>query len=136
MYRFLIIEDHPMVARGVERFLEFHYNDCLISKADSGEASLELLGRNEYDIVLLDINLPDISGIDLCRKIHTGWPHLRIIAISGMIDKNSVIGIMEAGASGYILKTSIPDEITDGIDAVMKGEKFLDNDLKSILLLS
>ena len=75
--------------------------------------------------LLLDINLPDINGIDLCKEIHSRWPSLNILALTSFSEYTSARKIIENGAKGYLLKNSLPEEIIQGIETVASGETFL-----------
>lgn len=130
MYRILIVEDHPVLAGGVERYLESHLDSAEINITGKGHDCLAMLKKHHYDIVLLDINLPDIGGIELCRIIRSFYPGVKIIALTGSIDIDSVNSMKKAGAAGYILKTAIVDELIDGIQAVLRGEMYISKDLK------
>jgi DNA-binding NarL/FixJ family response regulator len=128
MYKILIVEDNLILANGVVRFLSGHLSSTEIHIAASGRDCLSMLQQNVYDIVLLDIRLPDISGQQLCRIIHSVNPGIKIIALTGMMETSMVNNMKNAGASGYILKTAITDELPEGIEAVMRGEIYVSRD--------
>jgi DNA-binding NarL/FixJ family response regulator len=125
MYRILIIDDHPLLAMGLKSMLM----DCGIcietDIAASGKECKSKLISSEYDVLLLDINLPDISGIDLCEFIHAEYPQVKIIALTSFNEFTSVNRMLKNGASGYILKNAMPEEIIKGVETVMDGEIFL-----------
>lgn len=130
MYTIFIVEDHPVLAGGVERYLDTHLDSPEIHITGKGRDCLAMLQKHLCDIVLLDINLPDISGVELCRIIRSTYPKVKIVALTGAIDIASVRNMKEAGASGYILKTAIADELIDGIEAVTRGEMYISKDLE------
>jgi DNA-binding NarL/FixJ family response regulator len=125
MYKILIVDDHPILADGLKTlFSEFKL--CINPEiAASGKECLSKLSFSEYDILLLDINLPDISGIDLCEKIHSTYPALKIMALTSYSEFTCIDTMLANGASGYVLKNSMPEEIIKGVETIMEGEIFL-----------
>jgi DNA-binding NarL/FixJ family response regulator len=125
MYKILIVDDHPVLANGLKTLLE-EYKMC--SSADiavSGKECTKKLDGNKYDLILLDINLPDANGIDLCETIHKNYPGIKILALTSFSEFTCVNNMMTNGASGYVLKNAMPEEIIKGIETVMNGEIFL-----------
>lgn len=125
MYRILIVDDHPVLADGLKTLLAETSMCNSAGIALSGKACMKQLSSSEYDLILLDINLPDVNGIDLCETIHKEYPGLKIMALSSFREFTCVNKMMANGASGYILKNAMPEEIIKGIEAVMNGEIFL-----------
>jgi len=125
MYKILIVDDHPILADGLKTLFS-DYKMCLNPEiAVSGKECLRKLNSSEYDILLLDINLPDVSGIDLCEKIHSEYPGLKIMALTSFSEFTCVDNMMANGASGYVLKNAMPEEIIKGVETIMAGEIFL-----------
>lgn len=125
MYSILIVDDHPLIADGLRNLLA-EYKLCNnASWASSGKDCLSKLQSESFDLILLDISLPDINGIDLCMKIKTDFPDCRILALTSFGEFNWVHSMMSNGASGYLLKNAMPEEIIRGVETVMQGEKFL-----------
>lgn len=125
MYKILIVDDHPVLADGLKTLLS-DYKIC--SSADiavSGKECTKKLNSAEYDLILLDINLPDVSGIDLCETIHKAHPEIKILALTSFSEFSCVNNMMTNGASGYVLKNAMPEEIIKGVETVMNGEIFL-----------
>ena len=125
MYKVLIVDDHPVLAGGLSTLLS-EYGMC--SGADiavTGKECMQKLKEGEYDLMFLDINLPDASGIDLCELIHKDYPALRILALTSFNEFTCVNNMMTNGASGYVLKNAMPEEIIKGVETVMHGEVFL-----------
>ncbi len=125
MYKILIVDDHPILADGLKTLFS-DYKMCLNPEiASSGKECLRKLNSSEYDILLLDINLPDVSGIDLCEKIHSEYPNVKIMALTSFSEFTCVDNMMANGASGYVLKNAMPEEIIKGVETIMDGEIFL-----------
>lgn len=125
MYKILIVDDHPVLADGLKTLL-LDYKMCNNADiADSGKECTKKLNFSKYDLILLDINLPDISGIDLCKTMHKDYPEIKILALTSFSDFTCVNNMMANGASGYVLKNAMPEEIIKGVETVMSGEIFL-----------
>lgn len=125
MHKILIVDDHPVLAEGLKSLLA-DYKMCLDADiAISGEKCMNILRSVDYDLIFLDINLPDSSGIDLCEKIHKEYPSIRILALTSFNEFSCVSRMMANGASGYVLKNAMPEEIIKGVETVMNGEIFL-----------
>lgn len=125
MLKFLLVDDNAPLLSGIERYLDIHFPGSDIDTAGTGRKCLEILKKKEPDIVILDMHLPDSAGYDLCKDILTVTPGIKIIVLTGTLDYDDVKKMMYAGASGYIVKTSITDEIVDGIESVLRGERFI-----------
>jgi DNA-binding NarL/FixJ family response regulator len=125
MYKILIVDDHPVLANGLKTLLT-EYKLC--SSADiavSGKECMKKLDSSLFDLILLDINLPDASGLDLCETIHKKYPGTKILALTSYSEFTCVNKMLINGASGYVLKNAMPEEIIKGIETVMGGEIFL-----------
>jgi DNA-binding NarL/FixJ family response regulator len=125
MYRILIVDDHPLLAGGLKSLL-LDYKVCSVADlAASGKECTSKLRSAEYDLIMLDINLPDINGIVLCESLHKEFPEIKILALTGFSEFTCVDKMLKNGASGYILKNAMPEEIIKGIETIMAGEIFL-----------
>jgi len=125
MYKILIVDDHPILADGLKTLFSDYKLCSLADIAVSGKDCLRKLNTSEYDILLLDINLPDVSGIDLCETIHKEYPNVKIMALTSFSEFTCVDNMMANGASGYVLKNAMPEEIIKGVETVMEGKIFL-----------
>lgn len=128
IHKIFIVDDHPMVIEGFKALLKQSTNLVIVGSAENAFQAMDFLKKNEVDIAFLDINLPDISGIDLCKKIKTEFPNIQCLALSTFNDRNYVSKMIENGASGYLLKNSSKEEILQAIDAVSKGNMFFNVD--------
>jgi len=125
MYRILIVDDHPLLAEGLKALLvEYRLSEAPVT-AQTGAECRKAMRTAQFDLVLLDINLPDSSGIDLCEEIHKNYPAAKILAVTSFGEFTYVSRMMANGASGYILKNAMPEEIVQGVATVMAGEIFL-----------
>ena len=128
IHKIFIVDDHPMVIEGFKALLKQSTNLIIVGSAENAFQAMDFLKKNEVDIAFLDINLPDISGIDLCKKIKTEFPNIQCLALSTFNDRNYVSKMIENGASSYLLKNSSKEEILQAIDAVSKGNMFFNVD--------
>ena len=136
MIRVFIIDDHKMFIDGVSLLLKGIPDIQLVGLATSAKEGIQKLTKIESDILLLDINMPDINGIDACKIILADYPNLKIIAIT-MHKESSLIKLMlSKGAKGYILKNAGQEELTKAIKQVYDGKLYLDETVNSIVINS
>jgi len=100
--RVLIADDHAVVRAGFKQFLEADSTINAVGEAASGNETLDLLRQQEWDLVLLDIHMPDRSGLDILRHIQTGHPGVRVLVMSGLPEQQYAVNVLRAGASGYL----------------------------------
>lgn len=120
----LIVEDHPIVTDSLFRLVTESFGNIVCVHAATGMKGLSYLNSNHFDIVLLDINLPDITGIDFCLQAKTRFPQIKILAVTSMAQRHIVERSFEAGVTGFVLKTSDIGDITEGIRQVMDGNRY------------
>ena len=125
MINVAIVDDHPLLVEGLKNLFASSGVAQMTMSAGNGKDCLRMLGFGLPDVLLLDINLPDINGIDLCKEIHSRWPSLNILALTSFSEYTSVRKMIENGAKGYLLKNAMPEEIIQGIEKVAGGESFL-----------
>jgi DNA-binding NarL/FixJ family response regulator len=129
----LIVEDHPVVAEGLQKLLAENNisNNCPI--AYSGAECIEILNNYVPEFIFMDINLPDVSGIDLCKTIMNRFPSMLILALSSFGSQSFIRNILENGAKGYMLKNSDGSEIINAVNQISKGVIYLNAEVKAIL---
>jgi DNA-binding NarL/FixJ family response regulator len=123
--KIFIVDDHPMVVAGLHSLLMQLENLEVSGSVSNAFEAIPFLKKNQVDVILLDINLPDISGIDLCKKIHKEFPQIKIIGISTFSERSYISRMIENGALGYLIKSASKEEIAEAIDTVMKGKMYL-----------
>ena len=133
MTEILIVEDHPVVAEGLQKLLADNSLCTKCPVAYSGNECLEILKNYLPSIIILDINLPDINGIDLCEIILKAYPKLKIIALSSYGSKSFIEKIMANGAKGYLIKNSNPEEILLAIKTVENNQIFFCKTARNVL---
>lgn len=120
--RILIVEDHPMFRDGLFKMLETVEGFEVVGEATSGEEAVELAEQLKPNIILMDINLPKLSGIEATKRIVKTIPDIGILILTMYDDDSSVFSAMRAGARGYLLKEANRNEIVRAIQAVSEGE--------------
>jgi DNA-binding NarL/FixJ family response regulator len=120
-----IVDDHQLIIEGMRSSLSNEADIEVVGEAMNAAKALEFLSRHKVDVVLLDINLPDSNGIDLCKEIIKIQSHARILGLSTFNQRTYISRLMEYGARGYILKNTDIEEIKDAIRQVYKGNVFL-----------
>lgn len=125
----LVVDDHELVRVGMRRLLEEYPHTAQIKEANSGEAALQLVGRYSFDIVLMDINLPGMSGLETSEKLLQLAPDTRIISVTGELEGGLIRKLLTTGVRGYITKGSSAEEMSTAIARVMKGEQYLSADV-------
>jgi|LSQX01.3.fsa_nt_gb NarL family two-component system response regulator LiaR len=123
--KLLIVDDHPLFRRGVRFFLETVPDMEIAGEADSGSAALSLLEQKKVDLVLLDLQMPGLDGIETTRQINAVRPGIKILILTSFGDWEKVYGALKAGASGYILKDAEPEQLLAAIRAVAAGGSYL-----------
>ncbi|MCD6658525.1 MAG: response regulator transcription factor [Lentimicrobium sp.] len=121
----VVIDDHKMVVEGLRKLIDESQSAAVCDVAYTGSDALAVIGRCSPDVVLLDINLPDASGLDLCKEIKSLFPDLKIVALTSYSDYSVVKRMMANGASGYVIKNAMPDEIILSIETVFNNQLFL-----------
>lgn len=131
-----VVDDHPIVTEGVRSLLEENKAGKQIISFTKGKDLLSYLQQNIIDIIFLDIILPDLDGMDLCKEIKKIAPQTIIIGFSNQAERSIILQLLQNGASGYLLKTASADEILNGIKQVQHGEIVLCNETKKIMAAS
>jgi DNA-binding NarL/FixJ family response regulator len=122
----LVAEDHPITRQGICKLLEDEGNFMVIGEASDGEEAVQMVADLQPDVVIMDVAMPKLNGIEATRQIKLLRPSTAVLILSAYDDDEYVFGLLEAGAAGYLLKTASGDELTRAIRAVHKGEPVLD----------
>ena len=131
-----IVDDHPMVVEGLKTLLSQLKNINVSGAAANAFDTIPFLRKNAVDLVLLDINLPDINGIDLCKKIKKDFPDIRVLGISTFSERSYISRMIANGASGYLIKSASAEEIAEAIQAVMDGKFYMSLAMEHVLQAS
>jgi DNA-binding NarL/FixJ family response regulator len=133
MISVFIIEDHPIVIDGIRTLIQDYGYTSFAGFATSASSALKTLEQVEADVVLIDINLPDMNGTELCKIINKKFPQLKILALTTYLQRDYVDKMMDNGAMGYLLKNAPASEILEGIVSVASGEKYLSDDVARLV---
>ncbi|HEY6020282.1 MAG TPA: response regulator transcription factor [Candidatus Paceibacterota bacterium] len=130
MIKLLLVEDHPIFAGALVKALEQREDLNVVQVAGTAEQALEVIPGLGLDLILVDVSLPKMNGIDLVGRLNKIYPNIRCLMISGHISIPYLNRCLEAGARGYAIKDSVKG-IIEGIDQVMRGEIYISKELLS-----
>jgi DNA-binding NarL/FixJ family response regulator len=125
MITVLLVDDHPIVRDGLRRVLEEQPDISVVGEAGDGEQAIDQVRLHNPHVVVMDVQMPKLDGIRATRQIHKQFPDVRILILSGYDNDRYVFGLLEAGATGYVLKEAADDEVLAAVRAAAKGEPFL-----------
>ena len=134
--RVLVVDDHALHRDGTSQILDAHPDLEVVGDASSGEVALALVNQLHPDVVLLDIRLPGINGIEVCRRLTRDHPDVRVLMVSAYDEDEYVRGALEAGAAGYLSKTAPGKELVQAVRAVAGGTSVLQSGMTARLLIS
>ncbi|HEY6074727.1 MAG TPA: response regulator transcription factor [Anaerolineales bacterium] len=118
----LIVDDHPIVCKGIHGLLEGNIGITVVGEAYSGGEALQKIKDLKPDVVLLDMELSDMSGVDVIKQINDAKITLRVLGLSSYDDREFISQLLSNGASGYLLKDEVPEQIIEAIRGVARGE--------------
>jgi NarL family two-component system response regulator LiaR len=121
----LVADDHPLVRRGLQTFLELQDDLELVGEAADGEEAVAKAERLRPQVVLMDVVMPRLGGIDAIRRIREASPATSVIVLTSFVDDEKVVQAVRAGAAGYLLKDMEPREVAEAIRRVSRGESLL-----------
>lgn len=124
--RVLVVDDHALHREGTRRILQQHVDFAVVGEVDSGERALEALEQLTPTVVLLDVRLPGMNGIETARRIHRANPQIKILVVTAYDDDEYVRGAVHAGASGYLSKSSSGRELAEAVRTVAAGGSVLE----------
>jgi DNA-binding NarL/FixJ family response regulator len=122
MIRVAIVDDHELVRAGLSELLGSAGDIEVVATAADGADALAAVARGEPDVVLMDLSMPGMGGIEATRGIAAAHPEVRIVALTSFSDSPQVLGALDAGAIGFLLKDASPDELRDAVRAAARGE--------------
>ena len=127
----LLADDHVLVRQGIRQFLEDEGNIEVVAEADDGAQALRLIEQHQPDIAVLDIRMPEMTGIEATRRIKTEFPQVRVLILTAYDDDPYVFALLQAGADGYVLKTASADELVRAVRTVYEGQSALSPEITS-----
>jgi DNA-binding NarL/FixJ family response regulator len=117
----MIVDDHPVVRRGLRAFLETQPGIVVVGEAGDGKEALRVSATETPDLILLDLHLPDASGSELIPEMRRWNPEVKVLVLTGFAARNEVVPAIQAGADGYLLKDTDPDQLADAIRELASG---------------
>ncbi|MFM2408582.1 MAG: hypothetical protein RL358_1324 [Pseudomonadota bacterium] len=136
MISILVVDDHALIRKGLKQLLSDTPDIRVTGEAETGNEALALARQNEYDMVLLDIALPDKNGIDVLKQLKVEHPEMNVIVLSMYPEEQYGVRSLKAGASGYLNKQSAPDLLIGAIRQVLCGKKYIGEIMAEQLLNS
>jgi len=134
--RIFLVEDHDLVRDGLKALLTSIPDIAIIGEASTGKSLFDKLKIVQPDVIVLDISLPDISGIEITKRLRHEYPQIRVLILSMYTHEDFVTGAIRSGARGYLPKNTSRDELVKAIYAVYRGEEFFGDTISKILVQS
>jgi DNA-binding NarL/FixJ family response regulator len=132
--KIMVVDDHPSVLHGLQLMLSVYPHLHIAGMYRSAQALLEALQTEVPDVVIMDIQMPATDGISLCKQVTALYPPVKVIALTNCEEKYQLKAMLQNGASGYLVKTAEKETIAAAIEAVVKGEQYIHEELKNLLL--
>ena len=132
--KILIIDDHPLMRRGIKQLIELEKNFEVVGDAGSGNEGIALALKTQPDLIILDLNMKGLSGLDTLKSLRNEDVDDRIVILTVSDAKNDIFALIDAGADGYLLKDTEPDTLLGQIKQIAQGEVILSDSIKDLLL--
>ncbi len=136
MIKVYLVDDHEIVRTGIRRILEDEKSFEVAGEAPDGETAVAWARQNDADVILMDMNMPGMGGLEATKKIMRYQPHVKIIVLTIYAEDPLPTKVMQAGASGYLTKNSSPTEVVNAIRQVSHGQRYLAPDIAQKMALS
>lgn len=134
--RVLIVDDHDIVILGLKALISRNHDIEIVDSTSNGEEAIEKVNKLNPDVIILDIDLPEISGIDVAKHISNNFPDVRILLHSSFADEDNIVKGFEAGASGFVHKTYKTDQLIEAIRTVYKGDRYIKGNVSELFIAS
>jgi two-component system invasion response regulator UvrY len=132
--RVAVVDDHELVRIGLKQIIEAERDFAWVGDAPTGREALEMLRSKPCDVLLLDLSLPDMSGLDVLRRIKSHHETVATLVLSAYPEKQYGLNVLRAGASGFVSKTAAPDELCRAIRAAVRGGRYVSPELAEVLV--
>lgn len=136
MIRVMIADDHNMFVEGIESILEGHDHIQVVSKVYTGNEVFEKMPTVHPDVILLDINLPGLNGLEVCQRLSKEYPDVKVLALSMHNEESFVTEILKYGAQGYILKNTGKKELISAIETIHSGQSYFSEEVTETIMKS
>jgi len=134
MIKVLIVDDHPLVRQGIKTLLDVYDDIEVIGEAENGREALEMCKKNKPDIVLMDLIMPEVNGIEATKEIVKNWSYIKVVTLTSFADKKLIEDSLKAGAIGYVLKNISGDKLVATIRDADKGKPTLSSEASDFLI--
>jgi len=134
MNRLIVADDHQIFLDGLCSLLESEESFEIVGKALNGKEVLKILDKQEADVAILDINMPEMDGLETTKAIHEKWPDMKVLILTMHREKDYITSILEAGATGYLLKNTGQKELIDAIKRVAQGSTYYGTDVIATIM--
>ena len=132
--RVAVVDDHELVRIGLKQIIEAESDFTWVGDASTGREALDMLRSKPCDVLLLDLSLPDMSGLDVLRRIKSHHDTVATLVLSAYPEKQYGLNVLRAGASGFVSKTAAPDELCRAIRAAVRGGRYVSPELAEVLV--
>ena len=131
--KILLADDHAILRMGLKQMLMDDRTTFEVGEASTGRETLDMLRQGKWDLLILDINMPDRSGVDILRQIQASHPELKVLVLSGFPERQYAVNMIRAGASGYLNKEMAPEELLAAVKMVLSGRRYVSAALAELL---
>lgn len=133
--KILLADDHKIVRDGIKLMLEPHIGIDIEAEASDGKEVLEILEKKLIDLIIMDINMPEMDGIEATRRVKEKYPDVRVLALTMSNDDLHIRQMIQAGASGYIMKSAGRSELKDAVNAIMNGKHYFSDEATHSIMM-
>jgi NarL family two-component system response regulator LiaR len=134
MIKVLIVDDYPLVRQGIKTLLSVYDDIEVIGEAEDGQKAIQICEKTKPDIVLMDLVMPEVNGIEATRGILKNWPDVKVVTLTSFIDKKFIEDSIKAGAIGYVLKNISGEKLVETIRNADKGKSTLSSEASDFLI--
>ncbi|MBF0162174.1 MAG: response regulator transcription factor [Magnetococcales bacterium] len=131
MIRLFVTDDHPLLREGVKAMLSAEGDLAVVGESGTGKETLHRLRKEAVDLLLLDLHLPDMDGFEVLQRVKELRPELRVLVVTLCAEESMVFRLLRAGASGYLVKDALPEELVKAVRAVHLGKRYLSPEMTS-----
>lgn len=132
-FNVLLADDHNIVRHGLKKILQDEFTEVFVGEASRDTEVFDQLNQNKWDLVILDINMPGKSGLEILKDIKSLYPQLPVLILSMYPEEQFALRVMKSGASGYVRKDSAPEELVNAVNEILNGRKYLSTVVMDIL---
>ena len=133
MKNILLVDDHSIVRQGLKNLIELEDGLQVTGEAASGLVAIQLIRTNQYDVVVLDLSMPDKNGVDTLHDLKHIAPDLPVLILSGYAEEQYALNLMRSGCKGYLSKDAEPDEIIKAIKTIANGRRYISSELADLM---